>query len=117
MVQDRADAFDLSNNQEPKVAQSQKLKPTKIDLMDEMSDYDDTLNKAFSVLMLQQSEINQDLKGATLGSGVKEEDGTPQVQMLDKEDNQLEKMINQRQQDDGTPQVLVVKQHEEELEE
>ena len=52
-----------------------------------------------------------------MGSGVKEEDGTPQVQMLDKEDNQLEKMINQRQQDDGTPQVLVVKCHEEELEE
>ena len=41
---------------------------------------EDPLNKAFSVLLLQQSEINQDLKnsGTLLGAGNKEEDGSAQ---------------------------------------
>ena len=56
--------------------------------MDEQTD-EDPLNKAFSVLMLQQSEIHENLKAATFGSlesEIKEDDGTPQVQMVDTED-------------------------------
>ena len=54
-----------------------------MDLLDVESD-EDPLNKAFSVLLLQQSEINQDLKSSgTLGVGNKEDDGTPQIQLVD----------------------------------
>lgn len=55
LVKDRAEAFDLGAAEIPQVAQSKQSE--ELDGQDEQSD-EDPLNKAFSVLMLQHSEIN-----------------------------------------------------------